>query len=80
MIKLDSTQNFTFLIHLEVLYKSSWPGGVGGWWDYSDNKIGCFNDPAWEKVCGWVACVLADTNYLYTAHWGWINNLILILE
>ena len=36
--------------------------------------MGCFNDPAW-KVCGggwWVA----DTNYLYPAHWGWINILI----
>ena len=35
------------------------------------NKMGCFNDPAW-KVCGWV--VVADTNYLYPARWGWINN------
>ena len=37
------------------------------------NKMGCFNDPAW-KVCGWGGWV-ADTNYLYPARWGWINNL-----
>ena len=36
------------------------------------NKMGSFNDPAW-KVCGWGGGV-ADTNYLYPAHWGWINN------
>ena len=37
--------------------------------------MGCFNDPAW-KVCGWwwgVGGLVADTNYLYPAHWGWIN-------
>ena len=41
----------------------------------SNNKMGCFNDPAW-KVCGWwgggVGGV-ADTNYLYPARLGWIN-------
>ena len=36
--------------------------------------MGCFNDPAW-KVCGWwVVGWVADTNYLYTARWGWIKN------
>ena len=40
-----------------------------------NNKMGCFNDPAW-KVCGWWwwgGCGVADTNYLYPARWGWIN-------
>ena len=32
----------------------------------------CFNDPAW-KVCGWGG-VVADTNYIYPARWGWINS------
>ena len=38
-----------------------------------DNKMGCFNDPAW-KVCGWWGGGVADTNYLYPARWGWINS------
>ena len=38
--------------------------------------MGCFNDPPW-KVCVWWGGggVVADTNYLYPARWGWINNL-----
>ena len=48
--------------------------------------MGCFNDPAWttttRRVCGWWGggvvgwwCGrVADTNYLYPARWGWINN------
>ena len=43
------------------------------------NKMGCFNDPAW-KVFGWWGGVglVADTNYLYPARWGWINILGLL--
>ena len=34
--------------------------------------MGFFNDPAWESLwdVGWVA----DTNYLYPARRGWINQ------
>ena len=39
--------------------------------------MGCFNDPAWttttRRVCGGGWGVVADTNYLYPARWGWIN-------
>ena len=54
----------------------------------NNNKMGCFNDPAW-KVCVWwggggvadtnfekfVCGGVADTNYLYPARWGWINTI-----
>ena len=47
------------------------------------SKMGCFNDPAWKAcgwwggdVVGWWRGGVADTNYLYPARWGWINNLI----
>ena len=42
------------------------------------NKMGCFNDPAWEKVCGWVGGGVADTNYLYQARW--INICVAFIE
>ena len=39
----------------------------------TQDKMGCFNDSDW-KVCGWGGWCLADTNYLYPARWGWINQ------
>ena len=35
------------------------------------NKMGCFNDPAWN-VCGWCSGGVVGwlTNYLYPARWG----------
>ena len=44
----------------------------------NQNKMGCFNDPAW-KVCGGVGWWLTPTTYIQlagagsTARRGWIN-------
>ena len=32
-------------------------------------------DSTRTEICGWVVGWVADTNYLYPARWGWINNL-----
>ena len=49
--------------------------------NYVSTSWVCFNNPAALKVCGWVGRwvgvgVVAYSNYLYTAHRGWIKNLI----